>query len=111
MGRNVSVASQLHIIFHHFWTRDLMTVACLSDAFLVRSGSSCDAANIIGIANSIIMTGLKAEETIVSRDLPATSGELGTRRLGDGVKRALGCKLVPLGIIYVFHLFFSQKSV
>lgn len=94
-----------------------MTVGSLPPrCILIRSGSSSDAAIIIGIANSIITAGFKTEETIVSRDLPVgTSGELGTCRLGDGVKRrALACKLVPLGFIYVLNLkceIFSQGVV
>lgn len=93
-----------------------MTVDSLPPrCILIRSGSSSDAAIIIGIANSIIAAGFKTEETIVSRDLPVgTSGELGTCRLGDGVKRALACKLVPLGFIYVLNLkceIFSQAVV
>ena len=84
-------------------TDDSMTLIQL----LVRSGSSCDAANIIAISNSIITAGFKAEEAIVARDLPDSQGDLGTCRLGDGVKRALAAKLVPLGFMFVFMMCFS----
>ena len=59
----------------------------------LRSGQAAEASNIIGICKSILSTGFRAEETIISRDLLAGFSCL---RFGDGMKRGLAAKLAYL---------------
>jgi len=59
-----------------------------------RSGHSAESRNIIGIANSILVSGYHAEETIISRDVLPGICKL---RFGNGMKRGLAVKLVFLG--------------
>ena len=59
----------------------------------VRSGISAEARNLIGIANSLLTVGYKAEESICTRDCHWGFGAI---RFGDGMKRGLAIKLVSL---------------
>lgn len=77
----------------------MLSLACRLFSFLeydLRSGESCQNNVIMGICNSIVSVGFKAEETVVSRD---AKSEFASLKCGDGVKRVLSAKLVRLSLI------------
>ncbi len=63
--------------------------------FEPRSGDSAQSHVIIGIAKSIVTSGYRIEETIVTRSVTPGYAQL---KCGDGMKRVLACKLVWLGV-------------
>ena len=65
---------------------------------VLRSGNSAEARNIIGVANSILASGYKLEETICSRD---AKWGMNVLRFGDGMKRGLAVKLLCLSLIFL----------
>ena len=75
---------------------------------VLRSGNSAEARNIIGVANSILASGYKLEETICSRD---AKWGMNVLRFGDGMKRGLAVKLLCLSLIVFLHCFELHSHV
>lgn len=88
--------NHISIFNHVLWVMDLNSSHCsvtLMMLDLVRSGASAQSSTILGICQSVVQSGFRREETVVSR-----SCSVGTCQLlcGDGMKRVLACKLVSL---------------